>query len=66
MPEISTQTLLKTIKPKDPDYFKTYYQTHKEKYTHQKIKCDACECDVLKNDYNRHCRSKKHIKKSLN
>jgi len=35
---------------------KQYYQDNK-----QKIKCDVCDCMVMKHNYNRHKKSKKHI-----
>jgi hypothetical protein len=31
-----------------------------------KIKCDLCDCEIRKNDFNRHLKSKKHIKNTKN
>ena len=44
--------------PKDPDYFKKYYQ-NKTKLI--KIKCETCNIDVEKSNLSRHLHGRKHI-----
>jgi ribosomal protein S26 len=45
-------------KPKDPDYFKTYFQ---EKLKFAKWYCDICEKDVPKDSKCKHIISNKHL-----
>lgn len=44
---------------------KQYYQQNKEKILQQakqKIKCDVCDCMILKKSFNRHTKTNKHIR----
>ncbi len=43
-------------KDKRKDYTKQYYLSNKEI-----IKCDICNCEIVKNNFNNHLQSKKHI-----
>lgn len=49
------------------EYKKKYYEENKEKILskmYEKKHCDVCDKMVPKCNFNRHCRSKKHIKNS--
>ena len=53
-------------KTKDPNYFKIYYQTHKDKFDYSKRKpifCEICEKSI-KSHYQNHLKSEKHILKA--
>ena len=72
MEEIKTISLNKIRKTDDPDYYKNYYQENKEKYQargqvrkSQFVKCEVCDCVLVKKGQARHKRSSKHLNNIL-
>jgi hypothetical protein len=55
----------KTNKDEILNYKKEYYQTNKNKILNQKVVCNICNCNVIKINIKKHCKSKKHIKNIL-
>lgn len=47
-------------KDKSNAYQRKYYLTHKEKLK-EKVNCDACNCEVSKQNYSHHIKTQKHI-----
>jgi hypothetical protein len=47
-------------KPRDPEYFKQYYQQKLKGVT---VHCEICNKDVAKDKKARHARSKAHMRK---
>lgn len=48
------------------EYFQKYYNANKQKfkqYAAATVHCDKCNKTIRKQNYNRHCRSKKHNEK---
>ena len=50
----------RVIKPRDPEYFKQYYQN---KLKGVKYHCEICSKDIAKDKKARHARSKAHMRK---
>ena len=57
--ECETKLKSNTRKPRDPEYFKKYYI---EKVKNVKFFCEYCYCDIAKDNYARHNKSKRHLR----
>ena len=58
------RVLVKTRKTDDPDYYKNYYETHKEKIIgemKQLYECPQCKAVLWKGHSARHNKTKKHL-----
>lgn len=41
-------------KDKQKEYYKSYYENNKNKYSNQKIECSCCKKMIFKNSLNKH------------
>jgi hypothetical protein len=56
------------VKNKNIEYCREYYKINKDKhltYLKEKIHCDICNKDINRVNFPKHCRTIKHINKSI-